>query len=176
MEKTFPIKEGTTVEIEGLKIKTTGDKGTLERDFTSPLFRGMINIERKENNITVSTDIKKRKVNAMVGTIAAHIRNMMRGVSEGFIYKLKIVYVHFPFTMKQEGNKITIVNFLGGKANRSSKIVGDSKVEIKGEDITVTGINREDAGQTSANLETATKVRGRDRRIFNDGIFLVEKP
>ena len=49
------------------------------------------------------------------------------------------------------------------------------KVSVKGEDVTITGINKEHVGQTMANIEQATKIKGRDPRIFQDGIYLVDK-
>ncbi len=107
----------------------------------------------------------------MLGTIEAHVNNMIKGVTEGYTVKLKIVYMHFPFTLKTSGKEISINNFLGEKTPRKTKIVGDCKVEVKGDEITITGINKDDVGQTAANLERATWVRARDRRVFQDGIF-----
>ena len=49
------------------------------------------------------------------------------------------------------------------------------KVEVKGKDIIVSGINLEDVSQTAANIEQATRLTGRDRRIFYDGIYVYEK-
>ena len=68
-----------------------------------------------------------------------------------------------------------ISNFLGERKPRSAKIMGDSKVEIKGDTVVVSGIDKELVGQTMANIEQATKVRGFDIRVFQDGIYLVDK-
>ena len=174
MEKTISVPENVEVNIEKLKIKIKGEKGELEKDFTSPLFK---EIEIKKNkDILVSTKSEKRKIKSMVGTITAHIRNMIKGVTEGYTYKLKIVYVHFPFTVKVSENEIIIDNFLGEKAVRKTKIIGDTKVEIKGDEINVNGINKEDAGQTAANLDIITKISKRDRRVFQVCIVITEKP
>ncbi len=168
----FPVSDGVKIEIIGMKVMVAGPKGELMRDFTTGQD---IKIENKEGKITVSSELERRDVKSLVGTIAAHIRNMIKGVTEGFVYKLKIIYSHFPITAKMEGEKIYIQNFLGEKAPRLTKIVGKTTVEIKGQEITVTGINKEDVGQTAANLEQITRISGYDRRTFMDGIYIVSK-
>lgn len=175
MDKTVTIPSDVEADISGMKIIVKGAKGTLEKEFIHPMFSGKIRMEKKENEIEITSLTKSRKVKAMVGTIAAHIRNMIKGVTGGYTYKLKIVYMHFPFTVKLDNNIVTVSNFLGGKSVRKAKIVGETKVEIKGDEIIVSGINREDVGQTCANLERSTKISSRDRRVFQDGIFLVSK-
>jgi len=174
MEKTIQIPDKVEVDVERLKIRIKGEKGELEKDFTSPLFKEIQII--KDDKIIIKTKSNKRKIKSMVGTITSHINNMIKGVTEGYTCELKIVYVHFPFTVKVSENKILIDNFLGEKAPRKSKIVGDSKVEVKGSDITVSGINKEEVGQTSANMEIATKIKRRDRRVFQDCIVITKKP
>ncbi|MBU3896739.1 MAG: 50S ribosomal protein L6 [Nanoarchaeota archaeon] len=172
MEKTFQIPEGVNVEINNFEITVTGKKGKLEKNFANPVFTNKIKIVKTDKEVKVSTDSDKRKIKAMIGTIVAYLKNMSVGVTDGYKYTMKIVYMHFPFTVKLDGKVIIIGNFLGGKALRKSKIIGDTNVEIKGDDVIVTGVNVEEVGQTCANLETATKIKDRDRRVFQDGIFL----
>ncbi len=175
MEKKIEIPEGVEVEINGFHVKVKGEKGELERDFDSPIYRKIVKIEKEGNIIKVSSSSDRRKIKAVVGAIAAHIRNMIKGVTQGYKYVLKAVYVHFPMTLEQKGDEIHIKNFLGEKTPRIAKIVGNVKVTINGQEIIVEGINKEEVGQTAANLEQATVVKNRDRRIFQDGIFLVSK-
>ena len=78
-------------------------------------------------------------------------------------------------TVKAQGDIVTIENFIGERHPRTSKIVGGAKVSVKGDEVTITGVNKEDVGQTMANLEQATKIRGKDPRVFQDGIYLVSK-
>jgi len=174
MEKIIEIPKGIEVEIDKFKIIVKGPKGSLERDFYSPLFKRDIAMKKEDNKIFISTESKRKKVKAMLGTIEAHIKNMFIGLTNGYVAKLKIVYMHFPFTIKVTGDEVAISNFLGEKLPRKTKIVGDCKLEVKGDEITVTGINKEDVGQTSANLERVTWIRSRDRRVFQDGIFRTE--
>jgi large subunit ribosomal protein L6 len=174
MEKIIEISDGVQIEIENFNVLISGEKGKIERDFADPLFKRYLKIEKVDKSIKVFSTSDKRKQKAIVGTVAAHIRNMMEGVTKGYEKKLKIAYVHFPFTVKVDGNVISIVNFMGEKSPRFAKIIGDTTVEIKDEQITVMGIKKEAVGQTAGNLELATKVKRYDRRVFQDGIFLLK--
>ncbi|HIE14358.1 TPA: 50S ribosomal protein L6, partial [Candidatus Bathyarchaeota archaeon] len=129
----------------------------------------------EDGKVKVEALWPRKKEAALVGTIASHIKNMIIGVTEGFTYKLKIVYSHFPISVKVSGDKVLIENFIGEKNPRVAKIVGDVKVRIEGEDIIIQGINVEDVGQTAANIELATKVKKKDPRVFLDGIYVYEK-
>lgn len=172
MDKEIIIPENITAEVQGKTVKIKGEKGELEKTFK---YFFDIKIEKKDNKIVISSKSERRKVKAMLGTIVAHIRNMINGVTKGYEYKLAIVYSHFPMNVKVEGNKIMITNFLGEKKPRIAKILGNTKIEIKGQEIIVSGINKEDTGQTAANIETACRLNKYDRRIFQDGIFIKEK-
>lgn len=175
MEVKIKVPDSVKVETHNFKVSVTGAKGKLEKDFSSPLFRDYVKILKDGSIVKISSESMKRKIKAEVGCIGAHIKSMIKGVTEGYEYKLKIVYIHFPFTVKVSGNEVHVTNFLGERFVRKAKMVGDTKVEVKGQDIIVTGINKEDVGQTAANLERATVVPARDRRVFQDGIFLVSR-
>lgn len=100
---------------------------------------------------------------------------MITGVMKGFTYKVKVVFAHFPVTVKVEGNTIVIENFTGERSARIAKMQGNAKVTVKGDDVIVQGINLEDVAQTAANMEQATKVRRKDPRVFLDGLFIFER-
>ena len=176
MERTIEIPNEVNAEVDGFKVKITGTRGTLERNFYSSLFKKEIIIQKGDNKIIVSTKSEKKKTKAMIGTIESHVKNMLEGVQEGYSAKLKIVYMHFPFTVKISGKELLINNFLGEKTPRRARILGDCKVELQGEEIVVTGISKEDVGQTAAQLERATRIKQRDRRVFQDGLFITKKP
>jgi len=176
MEKIIEIPNDIQVEIDNFKINVKGPKGNLEKNFYNPLFKKDILIQKNDNKITISTESKKRKIKAMIGTIESHINNMFLGVKEGFQAKLKIVYMHFPFTVKISGKEVLINNFLGEKTPRKAKIIGDCKVEVQDDEITVSGISKDDVGQTAAQFERATRIKQRDRRVFQDSIVIVKKP
>lgn len=175
MEKTASIPDGVEVTVDGFKVKVKGEKGEIERDFHSPIFSKIVSIEKKDSTVVVKSSNEKRKNKSEVGTIASHIRNMIRGVQKEWEFELKIVYVHFPMTAKVVGNEVHVTNFLGEKFPRKAKILEGTKVEIKGDKVTVTGTDVEKAGQTAANIEQSTRISSRDRRVFQDGIFLVRR-
>lgn len=168
------IPGNVSVEVNGYVVRVSGPKGEITRDFSHA--RGIM-IRREGKRVVVEAYFANRRVKALVGTIAAHIRNMIYGVVKGYRYKLKIIYSHFPISVVvDESNRVVrIKNFLGEKADRIARIVGnDVKVRVEGEDVIVEGIDIEHVGQTAANIELATKVRGKDRRVFSDGIYIYD--
>lgn len=175
-EKKIGIPESVTAEVDGSTVKITGEKGSLHRDFGG-VFGVKIEKAADGKGIRVFTESDDRKKRAVVGTTAAHIRNMVHGVTEGYTAELKAIYSHFPFTIKVEGDRILIQNFIGEKTERAAKIIGgDTKVDVKGSEITVTGTDIEAVGQTAANMEIATKIKGHDPKVFQDGIYITKKP
>lgn len=173
--KEFIIPDGVEVRWEKNTLYVKGPLGEIKKEIKSPLLGKIIHVEIKDNKFLVSSIKEKKKYKAMVGTIIAHLRNMVHGVTKGYKYVMKVVSLHFPPNIKVQGDKVVITNFLGEKTPRVAKIVGSSKVSIKGDTIEITGINKEDVGQTANNVEQATRVVGKDRRIFQDGIYIWEK-
>ena len=170
LREEIEIPDGINVTIDG-GITVKGSKGELSRKFNYP----SISIKQENGNVVLEANFPKKKDKAMLGTIKSHISNMIIGLTDGFTYNMKIVYAHFPMTVKAAGDKVTIENFLGERYPRTAKIVGSAKVQVKGDEVIVTGINKEDVGQTMANLEQATKIKGRDPRVFQDGIYFVSR-
>src|SRR2546425_1002886 len=97
------------------------------------------------------------------------------GGTDGFTYEMKIVYSHFPVKAMVKGPEFVIENFLGEKFPRKTSIVGETKVEVKGDQVVLTGPDIEAVSQTAANIEQATHIRGFDPRIFQDGIYITRK-
>ena len=100
---------------------------------------------------------------------------MITGVTKGFTYKMKIVYSHFPITVKIENRAVLVENFTGERRARKAKILSDVDVKLDGDDIIVQGASLEDVSQTAANIETMTRVTNKDPRVFLDGIFVYER-
>jgi large subunit ribosomal protein L6 len=154
------IPEGVTVTVDGTKVSVSGPKGQIEKTF-SP-------------NASIKVDGNKVEVaagKALKGTLEAVIGNMMNGAKDGFEKKMKLLYAHFPVTIEVKGKDITIKNFLGERSPRKTHVVGDTQVKVKGQDITVSGPDKEAVGQTAANMRNILKIRDKDPRIFQDGIY-----
>jgi len=100
---------------------------------------------------------------------------MIFGVVNGYEYRMKTVFAHFPIKTTVKGPVFMIENFLGERSARKADILPGVKVDVKGDQVTVTGIDVEKVSQTAANIETATKVRNRDIRVFQDGIYITQK-
>ena len=132
------------------------------------------NVAIHEKELTIIC-INRKKAKRMANTFRAHIENMIIGVTDGFEYQLKICSGHFPMNVSKEGNKIVIKNFLGEKVPREANILDGVEANIEQEVITIKGISIESVGQTAANLEQSTKIKNRDRRRFQDGIFITSK-
>ena len=169
------IPEGVEVVIEGRKVKVTGPIGEIERELWHPGVR--IGIDKNMNEVVIRTENARKKLKAIAGTFASHIKNMITGVKEGFFYRLKAVHAHFPMqiAVTKDGKGVSISNFLGERRPRIAKLMDGVKVEIRGSEILVSGVDKEAVGQSAANIEQATRIKGYDPRVFQDGIYLVEK-
>jgi large subunit ribosomal protein L6 len=178
MEKKSSIKEeikipnGIQVTIEGKTVHVKGEKGSIQKILSHPKIQLTVNSDVVQISCSQSP---RRKEKALMGTFKAHIRNMIKGVSQGYECKMKTVFSHFPIKTSVEGNHLIIQNFLGERFPRRAEILDNVKVEIKGEQIILTAVDKEKVGQTAANIERATKVKDRDIRVFQDGIYIVKR-
>ncbi len=170
-ERIIEIPQHIGVSLEGRILKVKGPLGELTEDFS----HAPLDIKISEDTIAIRAHWAGKPEKALVGTIASHMENMLKGVKEGYVYKLKKVYSHFPINIKVSGRKILIENFIGERKPRSAKIIGNAKVEIKGEDIEVSGSSLRDVSQTAANIQIATKIKKKDPRVFLDGIYVYDK-
>ena len=169
--KEIEIPENVEIEIDESIIKIKGPQGMIERHFN------IRDLEFKKENGKIIIGHKKssKKEKKDMNSIAAHIKNMIKGVQNKFEYKLKICFSHFPFTLEIKGNEASIKNFLGEKVPRRIKIPIGAEIKMDKEMITISSVDKELVGRIAADLERITKVRNRDRRVFQDGIYLVSR-
>jgi len=169
--REIEIPEGVNVEIEGNTLIAKGNGSENRREFKIH----KLELEKKGNKIVVgalkSTKNEKRNMN----TIAAHIKNMIKGLNEKFEYHLKVCTSHFPFTVEVKGREVLVKNFLGEKVPRKIMMPEGVDVKVAKDIITIKSSDKEKAGQAAANLERVTQITNRDRRIFQDGIYITQK-
>lgn len=171
IERMIEIPEGVTAQLEGTLLVVTGPKGELSRTMRYP----KVEVRCVGQSFMASTVSDRKKIMAMCGTFVAHAGNMCKGVTDGFEYRMKVVYSHFPIQLKLSGNRLEIINFLGEKQSRSARIDEGVFVTLGNDEIILNGIDKEAVGTTAARIERATRVRKRDPRVFQDGIYIVEK-
>ena len=170
--KEIDIPEGINCGYSDYFLTCEKDSASTKRRIVIP----EVEIQIKNNKLRFECKKGNKSTYKTIMSFAAHIENMFSGLQKNFVYRLEACNVHFPMVLKVEGDKVSIGNFLGEKTSRYAKILPNVEVKISGQQITISSSNKEAAGQTAANLEKSTKIKGRDRRIYQDGIFITGKP
>ena len=171
LTETIELPEGVSCAYEDSILICKKDSMEVKRKVNLPGFS-----VKTDSNKLVLESSKGNKVDyKTMKTTVAHLKNIFSGFREEYICELESCNVHFPMTLKVEKNELVINNFLGEKTPRRAKILPNVKVDVKGQKITLKSFNREAVGQTAANFEKATKVANRDRRVFQDGIYITKK-
>jgi len=158
------IPNGVNVHMDGHTLTAKGPAGEVRKTFHKEV---LVTIDGA--NITVSAKSK-----ALLGTSESVLKSMMKGAKDGFKKSMKLLYAHFPISVEVKDKDINIKNFLGEKMARRAKLVGSTKVEAKGQAVTVSGPDKEAVGQTVANMKTAMKIKDKDGRVFQDGMYDTE--
>lgn len=169
------VPQGINISLDNNLLAVKGTKGEVKKEFNNP--RIELKADNEKIDIKIKKGLKQTKTDkTSTATYYAHIRNMLKGAANGYSAKLKICSGHFPMTVNLDGNKFSVKNFLGEKVPRAINIKPGVKVEIQGDTIKITGVDKDLVGQTAANIEQLTRITNRDRRIFQDGIYILEKP
>lgn len=171
LDVTLELPEGVNAKFEAGAITVTGPLGKVTQDFS----KIPVDVVISGTKVTVVTHGARRKNRSILNTGKSLIVNAIEGVTKGYQYKLKVIYAHFPVTVKVQGKKVLVENFYGERSPRVAEIIGDTKAEVQGEDIILNGVSMQDIGQTAANLEQATMVKRKDQRVFLDGVYVYER-
>lgn len=165
------LPEGISATVDTGIVSVTGPKGSVSRNFVHP----KIKVAVDQEGVSFSAKKFTRNEKKVMHTFVAHLKNLFKGVTEGHDYKLKICSGHFPMNVSIKGQSLEVKNFIGEVVPRVYAFSSDVNVKLEGEMILVTGINKELVAQTAASIEKLTRRNGFDRRIFQDGIYIVEK-
>ncbi len=186
LQKGIALSESCTAELlPGSVLHITGPKGEVTRSFRHPKIT--VRIQEKEENVGGNVEGKaERKVllhasaatrreKTIIGSFAAHIRNMVRGVQEPFEYRLKICSGHFPMNVSVSNGEFVLKNFFGESTPRRVKLVHGATVNVVDKEVIVSSPDKEAAGNMAGRIEQLCSVGKRDRRIFMDGIWITDK-
>lgn len=169
--ETVPLAEGVSVTIQNSIITVKGAKGEVVKSFLHP----KVDISVSADGVNFSVKKYSKSEKKIVNTFIAHLKNMFKGSMEGHSYKLKICSGHFPMNVSVKGNGMEVKNFIGEAVPRKLSFKEGVQVKMDGDIITVTGLSKELTGQTAASIEKLTRRNGFDRRIFQDGIYIIDK-
>ena len=173
IEESITLPEGVTATFEKAqhRLIVKGKKGELSRVLFSP----SVVIGVQDGKISFETRKATMREKKMLFTLKAHANNMVRGADEGFVYRLKICSGHFPMSVSVKGDTFEIKNFIGEKVPRSMTLKHGADVKVEGQEVVVSGADKEIVGQVAADIEQLSRRPGFDNRIFQDGIFITRK-
>ena len=176
VDEELEIPSDVTLTLnEAKEITVKGKHGTITKNFGHAK---AVDISVLDTKIYFHSDFPRKREIAIVNTFKNLVSNMIVGVQKGYEYRMKIVYSHFPITLeppKKGKTEILIKNFLGERAPRITHSIGDVKIKANKEEVIVTGPDKESVGQTCASIQKRCRIKEKDKRIFQDGIYVFEK-
>jgi large subunit ribosomal protein L6 len=175
-ETKIELPNDVNASVDNLDLTVDGPTGAVTRRLWYPDVTVSVTEDGDGNVVLIENDATDAKTVATVGTFESHIKNIIHGVTNGWEYEMEVLYSHFPMQVSVEGDEIVISNFLGETASRRTSIHGDTDVAVDGEEITLSGPDIEDVGQTAADIEQLTRVKDKDPRVFQDGVYITQKP
>lgn len=171
LEVVTEMPSGVTASHTHPVLTVKGKAGEVHRAFNNP--RILVSVD---GNKIVLKSIRSTQVEKMhINTFAAHVANMIKGAQTPFKYELKVCSGHFPMTVAIKGTTFELKNFLGENTSRTVTLKPGAKVTIAGANITVESADIEIAGRVTSDLEQLTRIADKDRRVFQDGIYIVKK-
>jgi len=166
------IPDDVSADVDHLDLTVEGPNGSVTRRLWFP----DVSVTVEDDSVVIESDADDAKTQSTLGTFESHVENMFYGVTEGWEYQMEIFYAHFPMQVTVEGDEVVIENFLGERAPRTVPVRGDTEVQVDGEEITLSGPDKEAVGQTAADIEQLTRVPDKDTRVFQDGVYITQKP
>jgi len=171
MELTTELPEGFEASYEDGVLKVEGNGNEVERK----LEHAQVDVDVEDGEVTFTAREDRKNVTSIAKTFQSHLKNIIDGLEEEHVYKMKGVYAHFPMTIKEENDQVVLENFMGERNPRKIDIAEGVNVEVDGEDLTIRGPDKEKVGLTAGRIEQACHKGNRDPRTFQDGVYITDK-
>jgi large subunit ribosomal protein L6 len=172
-QEIVDVPKGVTFTLSGRRLHVKGPLGAVDRPFPSDALE--FQAEPGKVTITLRLPAHRKRSQALLRTWEAHLRNLSASLTRGVEARLRVVAAHFPMKVQVKENHILIENFLGEKHPRSSDLLPGTTARVEGDYVILSGYDVEQVGQSAANIERASRIREYDPRVFQDGIYLVER-
>ncbi|KAI3512311.1 hypothetical protein L2E82_27966 [Cichorium intybus] len=180
--ETMDIPDGIEIKIKAKIIEVTGPRGTLTRNFKhlNLDFLLITDEETGKRKLKVDAWFGSRKTTAAIRTALSHVGNLITGVTQGFRYKMRFVYAHFPInaSITNSNSAIEIRNFLGEKKVRKVDMLNGVTVvrsEKVKDELVLDGNDIELVSRSCALINQKCHVKNKDIRKFLDGIYVSDK-
>jgi large subunit ribosomal protein L6 len=166
-KQLITIPAGVTITVNKSIITVVGPKGTLTLNIPSK-----INVEVKDDQVSVTRLSEDKKIKACHGTTRAHINNMVKGVQTLWIKELEIRGTGYKASVN--GNKLKL---LAGFIH-PVEITAPNGVEFQVQEeskITVSGADKTVVGQVASNIRKVRPpepYKGKGIRYLNEFIKL----
>lgn len=168
-----PLPEKVRLTVRGALLEAEGPLGKVTRPFPSDALD--LSVEKREARLTLKIPPHRRQSRSLLHTWEAHVKNMTLGLTRGVEARMKVVAAHFPMKVQAKGETLVIENFLGEKQPRVAALRAGTKAVVEGDIVVLTGTDVEQVGQSAANIERTTHIRDYDPRVFQDGIYLIDR-
>lgn len=172
-EVTVALPGGAKLRVQGRTITAEGPLGTVQRPFPGDVLG--FSVKGDQATLTLKIPPNRKRAKALLHTWERHVGNLAGGVTRGFRARMKVVAAHFPMKVAVKDSSLVIENFLGEKYPRTAPLVPGVTATVDGEFVVLTGNDVELVGQSAANIERTTKIRDYDPRVFQDGIYIIER-
>jgi large subunit ribosomal protein L6 len=167
------LPKGVSLTVTGRTLEAKGPLGSVSRSFPSDVLH--LTVKGTSASLELKIPPTRKRSRSLLNTWTAHVANIAGGLSRGVEARMKVVAAHFPMKVQVRGEEIVIENFLGEKHPRSTRLAPGTKAAVEGDIVTISGNDVEQVGQSAANIERVTRIRDYDPRVFQDGIYLIER-
>jgi len=178
-ESVIDVPKDAKIFIKSRRVTVKGPRGVLRRDFRHLAVDFQLINGGKQ--LKAELWFGDRRSLATLRTATSHIKNLITGVTKGFLLKMRMVYAHFPISISVDkgGSEVAIRNFLGEKELRQVRMFAGvtcaRSTDGTKDEIIVTGNDLDKVSQSAANIHIAARVRNKDIRKFLDGVYVSHK-